>query len=441
MKKSPRRRAPSKSSRKKIKFQAAPPKSKRTPSVVREYDGKMNRFLLWLAGKNPATLRYMPQGTRTKFKVAGSLILIPALMAIVSGNFAAAYLTDNWLIGFIGTLAFAAIVLFLDRAIYIYTKPRQFNPAVVLRMLLIFAMAFALSFPFELRLFEGAINNEITAQAIEQNREVQDRYHGLDLNLIQRQEAQQKIVAELNLEYNRELTGRNGKRGDGPIAGKIKEQLDKERKNLENLQKEVEDARKKNLAYHQKEESLTNQSQDDLSVRIGILEILTHKNKGILFGVWLLRLILILIDITPLAMKWAARDEDLEVAERKAQHERDTSYKVLDAIRPLQLRVAHLQAQLFEERHHSAILYDHLKQDVAAKERFMRFSLKQLYEVRMKQYSLREPSFASGIRKSDKEQLVQDMSRIYEIFITQLEALVEQYSDPEMSPQMAGSKS
>lgn len=396
-------------------------------------EDRWDKALLWLAGKTPKSLENCPPNTVIKYKAAGLLILIPAIMALVSGSFAMPLLTDSCFGIVTGTLAFALTVLIIDRTIFIYVKPQQFNVAAIMRLVLIVALGFTLAKPFELRLFEGAIDNQLLTSKQSRKEDAQKSYEEKTAALQQTEQEQAAKVQGIRDRYFKEMEGGNGRWGNGPVAKQMKVELDKEEQVLsdmktKNIQK-IADLR----VELESEITVAVSFKTDLSVRLEALSAAMDEKQGLALAGWVLRLILILLDLTPMVLKWMSRDADLEVAEYKADNDRAISEEVQKALRPWRKKVVYLAARLKLEREESSLEFQRMRQMVDTKVRQTSSLVNRMIDLYVQKSSSTDQQFSPTMSRADRQELIAELSRIYEATLNELKAIIEQHRTAERS--------
>jgi len=145
----------------------------------------MWNIFVWLSGADPKIIKQtrLPSSEKTRFAGAGSLILIPAILAGVSMWYAVSTITDDPLIFILGGVIWALFVLAIDRYLIstFYKTPR--NTFIKNTMPLICRLIFAgfvgitISHPFMLFYFDQTIKQRIwekKQEAIEATRIKED---------------------------------------------------------------------------------------------------------------------------------------------------------------------------------------------------------------------------------------------------------------------------
>ena len=127
----------------------------------------LQRFFFWLSGASGETLESCPNWEQRKYAAFGATVLVPALFAFIASAYALSTLTTNWHIVFAVALAWAFIILTIDRALLASYRPyqsifRKFGQ-FFLRFTVAMLMGLTISHPLTLLLFKDTISAETEA--------------------------------------------------------------------------------------------------------------------------------------------------------------------------------------------------------------------------------------------------------------------------------------
>ncbi|MBU6300376.1 MAG: DUF4407 domain-containing protein [Verrucomicrobia bacterium] len=147
----------------------SPPPDGDTAKPAKPEPQPMDRNLgAWLAGAGPSDLRECSDTERRKVCAIGYTVLVPTIFAFIAASYAVSTLTDNPAVIYLIAVAWAAIILLVDRAIITSYSPfmkKGSKAAVVsLRMAVAVLMGLTVSHPLTLLLFKDTITNQIEAQ-------------------------------------------------------------------------------------------------------------------------------------------------------------------------------------------------------------------------------------------------------------------------------------
>jgi hypothetical protein len=272
----------------------------------------LNRFFFFCAGVDTNLLMTCPTKTIMRYQAIGMMVLIPAVMSLLSAPLALAYITENNGALLCSNFIVALLIFIIDRSIILFTKAQTFSIGLIMRVLLSLSLSFVIAEPLVLKIFSDVIT-EYNAKCLNTiNTVTVSKYNtridtlNSQITLWQLHEQKDKDL----LDKESDGSGGSGKEGLGPIyaakAQKV-EQLQKLRKEwIENNQAKI-----KNLTQEQQEELNSNQKEQAHSIAADIraLNIIAKKERSINISSWLIRILLLLIDLIPLMLKWS--DDDL----------------------------------------------------------------------------------------------------------------------------------
>lgn len=266
----------------------------------------------------------------------GTLVLIPAILALVSMTYALStvgQLAEQLWLAWLGGIAWALIIFSFDRYIVsthrrkLENKDELKSPAFYLRFFFALILGIVISHPIVLLYLNGSITDTIKQNKVEHQKTIQAEYDarihsienqiaGIDSNFSAKEKArdlQADLVArEIDGEVLKNAKGEivtTGIYGKGPSAeNKIKHlaQLEKELQTLR-----VNDSLRKDELYAE-----INQLQDDADSTISAYNISFDylrrelaleqlKDEHAIVGItqWLLMLLFVLVDILPVTFK------------------------------------------------------------------------------------------------------------------------------------------
>jgi hypothetical protein len=122
---------------------------------------------LWLAGAGPEELEGCHEGEQRKIGAIGYTVLVPTLFALLAASYAVSTLTSNPAVITAVALLWAAIILFVDRAIIAthspFMKTGSKSLVLCLRLGIAVLMGLTVSHPLTLLLFRDTITARIEA--------------------------------------------------------------------------------------------------------------------------------------------------------------------------------------------------------------------------------------------------------------------------------------
>jgi len=291
----------------------------------------VERFLLWLSKTDMFALQFCTHGTRMILTSMGMSVLITGILAYVSSFFAVESTFFRGEISFPTimiplsfSLIYAAGIMFFDRELVSTVG----NKVVVgvLRGLFAILIGFVISFPFEIKLQQQAIDEQITRTAEEMNSpkiKIVNEYREKILKakdaelqpLSQSIQTLENSIQTLTEAHDKECLNPDRK-GCGPIADSIKVSRDGQITRLAQLKEEF--ARKTSSInadlegrYREEKVIVDTLSKEierakgshDLLTQAMALHELTNQNQMASIMSWALRLFFIMFELFPMLAK------------------------------------------------------------------------------------------------------------------------------------------
>lgn len=296
----------------------------------------VQKLLIWSAGADQEILSQESCRTeRYKYESIGTTVILTAIMAFCSGGYALftvfGSLTISISLGFI----WGSIIFNLDR-FFILTASQnksssklQFWVGAATRLSIAILLGFIVAKPLELRLFESEINQKISQQRREREREesrkdqdtpdvkrinkINEEIDNLTREKNQASDALQK--ARIDAIEEIEGKGVTGKPGVGTIAKERQKNVETIEKSVTFLDSRIQDLLKeKNNLIKQKSilSVKTPQKKEwqegSLLDRISALEALSKDDPAIAITNKLITLLLIIIEIAPVLVKILSKE-------------------------------------------------------------------------------------------------------------------------------------
>ena len=263
--------------------------------------------LLWFAaGVDASIMEQCPPRERMRYALFGTAVFIPTFLALFGSASALTYLTDSWQLIACISVAWAFIVFSLDRLLMMDDGTLNFG--FILRFGLAICVSFVLSLPLELKMFEESLTKLITstekAIAKEHRSQIEGKIETIEKTIKDLDDSWKLGRREYIVEI--EGTGGSGVRGESSIAFKKKQYYKEDSINFAPkilaLKKDLEFWRKKAT-----DDEINNYVKsvvaDDLLARIAALDKLASSNKHVEWAIWLIRCLLILLEIIPVSVK------------------------------------------------------------------------------------------------------------------------------------------
>jgi|GEM_PF-3684356 hypothetical protein len=264
------------------------------------------RFLLFSAALDPEIYSKCTPTEQQRLLTNGVFVLIPTFVAYFSGTYASPLLFDNPISEFLFPFAFALIIYSIDRAIVMYTKAGEYNFPMLIRFLLAFSLSIIMAEPLVLHIYR----DEVTAEEFRKEKQIETHYDSLLRLFVKPSEDQIKtndsIVDQSLYLYSIETDGSGGTRtaGIGEIA--------REKKSIWEQQKKTKDEQNAQIAkgiehlkksYDEKKQAALAAIPKGIAGKMSVLHELANDSFIIWISSFMLRLILILLDILPILLK------------------------------------------------------------------------------------------------------------------------------------------
>lgn len=278
-----------------------------------KWGGLLNEFLWTCAGVNKKILRQCPT-EYAKYAGIGGTILFTALMAMLSGGYAFYTIFEHTLTACLFGVFWGLLIFNLDRfmvnTMYSdgkHTISRDEFLGGLPRLVLAIFLGVVISVPIELRIFDDKIQSQLlidqgkvseevkkaNEELYNERAEIEAKIHtyegkldelgagistGFSSRLAQLeedlQEAENKLYEEV---YG---TGITGKRGYGPAAKLLQEQVDRLKGEIAELKNAENAAKQENKTYMQQQITQTNSTIAELNRQLGVVnEQIAHKEK------------------------------------------------------------------------------------------------------------------------------------------------------------------
>jgi len=297
----------------------------------------IQKLLIWSAGADQEILSQESCRTeRYKYESIGTTVILTAIMAFCSGGYALftvfGSLTISISLGFI----WGSIIFNLDR-FFILTASQnksssklQFWVGAVTRLSIAILLGFIVAKPLELRLFESEINQKISQQRREREREesrkdqdtpdvkrINKINEEID-NLTREKNQASDALQKARIDAIEEIKGKGvtGKPGVGTIAKERQKNVETIEKSVTFLDSRIQDLLKeKNSLIKKQQSSLSIKTpqkkewqEGSLLDRISALEALSKDDPAIAITNKLITLLLIIIEIAPVLVKILSKE-------------------------------------------------------------------------------------------------------------------------------------
>jgi hypothetical protein len=287
----------------------------------------LKEFFWFCSGASPELLKRCPT-ENSKYVGIGATILFTGIFASLAGGYALYTVFDHWVPAMFFGLIWGAMIFNLDRYIVSSMKKegnfwKEFRTAVP-RILLAILLAFVISKPLELKMFEKEINGELVLmeQALFKKQEdtIRARFqHGIDLLNLEINQLKAEVTEkertrdELRTIAQQEADGSGGsmRRNLGPIYRVKKQDADRveqELTSLKSMNDSLVSGKQQNIeqlhaAFNLELNGLEREKYGGLAARIDALGNLTNKSEPIYWTNIFMILLFIAIETAPVFVK------------------------------------------------------------------------------------------------------------------------------------------
>ncbi|QTA84315.1 DUF4407 [Desulfonema magnum] len=291
--------------------------------------GIITRFLWWCSGTLTDILEECPTEKAT-YQGIGAAVVFTAILASLTGGYALFFVFDRADYSVLFGILWGLLIFNLDR--YIVTNINRIGMfwkqlwTTVPRVLLAVSIAFIISKPLQLKIFEKEINHQLEenyAEAIaKQNaaiakqdkiltarylEPVQSKIRGIEDEI----QNKMNIIDSLNKELIREIQGATGKRGYGPIARQIENYLSDSKSDLKTLNTQLSPLKRQEESLKIKKDSELKvkykarkvQKTEGLLSRLSALEELKKNNKTAWWADFFIFFLFLFIEVAPVFVK------------------------------------------------------------------------------------------------------------------------------------------
>jgi len=266
----------------------------------------LNRFLVYCSGVDYSTLMQTTSSEVNKYKIMGTCVLVPAIMALFSGYYSMFLISHKVWLSCLFAPTWATLIFIIDRAVVSGMKPGCFTMGTASRCLLAVLIAFTVAEPFILKACEDSINEKRVFIIEEKKQEIAAHYDN-EIAAINNESALEKAkVDALQTSYIQEVDGTGGSRNPfrGPIA-KIKEEAYQKALEDFEVKQANRDAQIANIETQrdQKCRTIVEKNTQGLLSDITTLDRLEEENSKVWWVTWLIRILFLAIELIAVLTK------------------------------------------------------------------------------------------------------------------------------------------
>jgi len=352
--------------------------------------------------------------------------LITPMLGIASGTFAMLTFSKNLSLSIGFGVLWGFVIFLIERAVVSNTRPGEFNMGVLARLFLAGIFAIVIAVPMELKVFEDAIHEKLTNNLSGNVNGINNDYD-LQIANISGDIANAKAkVDALKERYSVEIDGTGGSHQRGiSVIATGKEKLYKDEENYFNnyatdRQKEI------NALNQQREKKINITAESHAQGFLGQLRALGELSKEdntVLWGIWLIRLFFLSIELIPIFIKLSSGrngDAYYEIAKQNGVMAVNVNGKMEEVRAEVMVKQQRamvnkelLELQFSEEK---SVMDDaHVRFD---------FYMSQLKRVSERKLQMQQYIFTTVKEEPLRNQLMSQIEEIYEDFQRTLTELV-----------------
>jgi hypothetical protein len=267
---------------------------------------KTQSLLIWASGFDNQTAAQCTSSEIRKMTIAGSMVFIPAFLALFSYSYGFYFIFHNTTSAIIGGIVSAIVLFVIDRSIMAYGRPGSFSLGLLGRIMLAVTVGFLLAEPLILKIFEDSIQEQQFSELSTAKESASAPYDSRIKVLQDELTVDQQRLYKLQQAYTAEMDGTGGSmiRNQGPIY----EQKYQDYQDYQKLYASNRNATAAKIAEIQKQKTaaldvVEHNNADGLIGRMRALSSLGEKEPIVHWTTWLLRIFFTLIELLPLLIK------------------------------------------------------------------------------------------------------------------------------------------
>ena len=384
------------------------------------------RFLLSCAGADYSTMAQCTPSEVRKYKIMGSCVLIPSVLAFFSGGYTMLLISQSKELALLFAPVWALIIFTLDRAVVASTRPGKVSLGVVGRILLSVIIAFTISEPIILRLFSDAIEDK-RISVVDEKQAFATAKLDEQILTIESESNKEKINVEaLNKSYIEEVDGTGGSRVAyrGPIA-EVKWQAYQKalidfKKN--EIKRDAELA-KLNLTREQKLQLVSDKDATGFLGNIRILGKLSDEDAHVLWCTWLIRLLFLCIELIPVLIKLGS-SADIGLYDKLKDINDQTRFELQKMLVEEKRDVMKIEQSILLQEQKNALMFQQLKGLMNSTIKDYEYFLDKVKYAMEQQMKVKIQVIEKVKEENIREELLGQVASIYEGYLATLETLV-----------------
>lgn len=384
------------------------------------------KFLLTCAGADHSTMAQCTPSEVRKYKIMGTCVLIPAFLALFSGGYAMYLISQSELLAYLFAPCWAWIIFTLDRAVVSSTRPGRISLGVVGRIFLSVVIAFTISEPVILRLFSDAIEDKRISIIDEKQNTATEKYDE-QITAIKNKSAEEKAnVDALNKSYIQEVDGTGGSRV--PYRGPIAEVKWKAYQKALGDYNTNEAKRNADLVKLETERGIKLKLVSDKDAKgflgnLIILGRLADEDAHVMWSTWLIRLLFLCIELIPVFIKLGS-SADVGLYDKLKDMNDNTCFDLQKMLVEEKRDVMKIEQSILLQEQKSALMFQQIKGLMNSKTKNYEYFLDKVKFAMEQQMKMKLQLIDKVKDENAREELIGQVTSIYEGYVATLEALV-----------------
>jgi hypothetical protein len=387
----------------------------------------ITKFLLTCAGADHSVMAQCTPSEVRKYKIMGTCVLIPAVLALFSGAYAMYLISGSEVLSLMFSPVWGFIIFTLDRAVVASTRPGKVSLGVMGRIFLSIVIAFTISEPVILRLFSDAIEDKRISIVDEKQSWATSKFDNNILTIESESAEEKNKVDALNKSYIQEVDGTGGSRVAyrGPIA-EVKWQAYQNALSDYN-KNEVKRNEELSILRTNRNNKLQLISDKDAKGFLGnmiILGRLADENGVVLWSTWLIRLLFLCIELIPVFIKLGS-SADVGLYDKLKDMNDTTCFGVQETLVKEKATIMAIEQSILMQEQKNQLMFQQTKGLMNSKTKDYEYFLEKVKFAMEQQIKMKLQLIEKVKDEKAREELTRQVESIYVGYISTLETLVE----------------
>lgn len=386
----------------------------------------LQRALISLSGYDRKTVEQSTSTELNKICMAGTLVLIPGFIALFSYGYAIGLIFKSLWAGVIGGFVSSIVLILIDRALMSWTRKRSFNLGLASRLAFAVVIGVMMAEPVVIKIFDDSIKEQQYSELQELKKQSISDLMVKENEIRNKLTFEQRKLEDLRLAYTQEMdgTGGSGEKNQGPIYKKKYEDYinakaefesnkDKYNKELYSIQNEKE--------FEQ--EQVKNYNATGLIGQMRALNQLAEKENIVFVGMWLCRIMLMLLELLPFFLKLTPTgDKELYYKIQDAADEENEA--VLNALTAERIKIKETEARLKYQQQMYELKLKELEKITEFKHKEALLLMDEAYKLAEKKISKSTVVAETVMNENLKNKILERFDAIFNNYLVSLDQMI-----------------